>query len=95
MSDMLHITAVEPVAYGVLRLRWDDGYEAVVDLRSLIAEGAVFEHIRDPANFAQVRLERYGHHVYWGEEGEEIVDLGCDGLRDLAEEQAASAGGTG
>lgn len=94
-GDILHITSVEPMRYGVLRLAWDDGYQGDVDLRELIAEGEIFEHIRNPENFRQVQLESYGHHIYWGEEGEEIVDLGCDGLRELAEEQAGSGGRTG
>jgi hypothetical protein len=89
MSDILHITAVEPVVHGVLKLAWDDGYEGIVDLRGIIAEGELFEHIRDPENFKRVRLESYGHSIYWGEEGDEIVDFGCDRLRELAEEQAA------
>jgi len=89
MTDILHINAVEPVVHGVLKLVWDDGYEGVVDLRGIIADGQVFEHIRNPDNFRQVRLESYGHSIYWGEEGDEIVDFGCDRLRELAEEQAA------
>jgi hypothetical protein len=89
MSEILHITAVEPVVHGVLKLAWDDGYEGIVDLRGIIADGEIFEHIRDPENFKEVRLESYGHSVYWGEEGDEIVDFGCDRLRELAEQQAA------
>ena len=60
MSDVLHITAVEALAYGALKLRWDDGYEGTVDLRDFIADGEIFEHIRNPENFKQVRLESYG-----------------------------------
>ena len=33
------MTAVEPVLYGVLKITWSDGYEAVVDLLPIIAEG--------------------------------------------------------
>ena len=40
-------------------------------------------------NFREVRLESYGHYIYWGEEGNEQVDFGCDRLREMAEEQAA------
>ncbi|HEX2255973.1 MAG TPA: hypothetical protein VHG92_04575 [Afifellaceae bacterium] len=74
---------------GVLKIGWDDGHEGVVELRGIIAEGDLFEHIRNPVNFKEVRLESYGHSIYWGEEGDEIVDFGCDRLRELAEEQAA------
>jgi hypothetical protein len=74
---------------GVLKLTWDDGYEGVVDLRAVIAEGELFEHIRNPENFKQVRVESHGHSIYWGEEGDEEVDFGCDRLREMAEQQAA------
>jgi len=89
MAEILHLTAVEPVIHGVLKLRWDDGYEGVVDLRAIIARGRIFEWLQRPENFRQVRLESYGHSIYWGEEGDEIVDFGCDRLREIAEEQAA------
>jgi hypothetical protein len=89
MKDRLRITAAEPVLDGVLKIVWNDGYEGIVDLRGVIAEGEVFEHIRDGANFCQVRVESFGHSIYWGHEGEEIVDFGCDRLREMAEEQAA------
>lgn len=89
MSDMLHIVAAEPVLHGVLKLTWDDGYEGIVDLRGVIAEGDIFEHIRNSDNFKNVRVETYGHSIYWGEEGDEEVDFGCDRLREMAEGQAA------
>lgn len=89
MTDNLRIITAEPVLQGVLKLVWNDGYEGIVDLRGIISNGELFEHIRNPANFRQVRLESYGHSIYWGEEGDEIVDFGCDRLREIAEEQAA------
>jgi hypothetical protein len=89
MTDILRIKSAEAVLPGVLKLAWNDGYEGIVDLRGIIAEGQIFEHIRDPENFKQVRVESYGHSIYWGEEGNEEVDFGCDRLREMAEEQAA------
>jgi Protein of unknown function (DUF2442) len=88
-KDILRITAAEAVVPGVLKLTWNDGYEGVVDLRGVIADGPIFEPIRDPKEFKKVRVEGYGHYIYWGEEGNEQVDFGCDGLREMAEEQAA------
>jgi hypothetical protein len=87
-SDILHIVSVEAVLPGVVELVWDDGYKGVVDLREVIARGGIFEHIRSPENFRKVRLESYGHYIYWGEEGNEQVDFGCDRLREMAEEQS-------
>jgi Protein of unknown function (DUF2442) len=89
MSDILRISAAESVLPGVLKLTWNDGYEGIVDLRGVIAEGEIFEHVRDPENFRKVRVERHGHSIYWGEEGNEDVDFGCDRLREIAQEQAA------
>jgi hypothetical protein len=89
MSDNLRIAAAEAVLPGVLKVAWSDGYEGIVDLRGLIAEGEIFAYVRDPENFRNVRVESYGHSIYWGEEGEEEVDFGCDRLREIAEEQAA------
>ena len=89
MSDILRITAAEAVLPGVLKLAWSDGYEGIVDLRAIIAEGEIFEHLRNPDNFSKVQVERYGHSIYWGEEGNEEIDFGCDRLREIAQEQAA------
>ena len=89
MSDMLRITRAEAVLPGVLKLAWNDGYEGVVDLRGVIRDGELFEFIRDPENFRQVRVANFGHSIYWGEEDNEEVDFGCDRLREMAEEQAA------
>jgi len=89
MSDILRITSAEVVLPGVLKLSWNDGYEGIVDLRGLIAEGEIFESIRNPENFKKVRVASFGHSIYWGEGGNETVDFGCDRLREIAEEQAA------
>jgi len=89
MTDILRILTAEPVVYGVLKLVWNDGYEGVVDLRGIISDGPIFEPIRKPENFSKVRVAKYGHAIYWGEEDNEDVDFGCDRLRELAEEQAA------
>ena len=89
MSEFLRIAVAEAMFHGVLKVTWNDGYQGVVDLRGLIAEGDIFEHIRDPANFARVRVESYGQLIYWGSEGAEEVDFGCDRLREIAEQQAS------
>lgn len=89
MKKPLRIDAVEAVIPGVLKVVWSDGYEGVVDLRGLLKAGPVFETIRDPQYFRGVKIDAYGHSVYWGEEGDEEVDFGCDRLREMAEDQAA------
>jgi hypothetical protein len=85
----LQISAAEAVLPGVLKLSWSDGYEGIVDLREVIAEGELFAPLRNPDHFKEVRVADYGHSVYRGEDGDEDVDFGCDRLRELAERQAA------
>jgi uncharacterized protein DUF2442 len=87
MSNIRRIISAEAVLPGVLELAWNDGCEGIVDLRETIAEGEIFESIRDPESFTQVRVDKYGHHICWGDE-DDGIDFGCDRLREIAEEQA-------
>lgn len=89
MTDTLHITEVAPILPGVLKLTWDDGYEGVVDLRPIIADGPIFEPLRDPQRFSTVSVSDFGHSIYWLDDDGDEVDFGCDRLRELAERQAA------
>jgi hypothetical protein len=89
VKDLLRIAAAAPAMQGALNLVWNDGYEGIVDLRGVIAKGQIFEPLRDPDYFRQVRVERYGHYIFWGDEQFSEIDFGCDRLRELAEEQAA------
>jgi hypothetical protein len=89
MSDILHITEVAPILSGVLKLKWDDGYEGVVDLRPIIADGEIFEPLRDPERFRSVRVAEFGHSIFWLDDEGDEVDFGCDRLREIAERQAA------
>ncbi|MBN9023054.1 MAG: hypothetical protein J0H08_13355, partial [Rhizobiales bacterium] len=41
------IETVKPVMFGVLKLVFDDGYEGIVDLRPLLANGEIFTFLRD------------------------------------------------
>jgi hypothetical protein len=82
------IASAEAVIHGVLKIRFLDGYEAVVDLRPVIDRGNIFSALRDPRRFEQVKAEEYGHSLGWvGPDGEEI-DLGAGNLRLKAEGQA-------
>jgi len=87
-THVLHITFVQIVAHGVLKITWDDDYQGLVDLHSFIARGKVFAPLQNPEYFKAVRVDRYGHSIYWGEEDNEDVDFSCDGLREMAEEHA-------
>jgi len=89
MTDLLRITSAEAVVPGVLKIRWNDGYQGVVDLRGIISKGAMFSPLHDPKHFGEVQVETFGHSIFWGHEGDEEVDFGSDRLREIAEEQAA------
>ena len=89
MTEIIRMKAVEPILYGVLKITWQDGYEAIVDLRPVIAEGEVFEFLRkSPARFNNVKLEDYGHSIFWLDDDGDEIDFGSDSLRRRAIRQA-------
>jgi hypothetical protein len=89
MSEIVRIATVEAVLYGVVKLVWLDGYEAIVDLRPVIAEGEMFEFLRkDHARFTAVCLGEAGHSIYWLDDDGDEIDFGADSLRKRAERQA-------
>jgi hypothetical protein len=62
MSEIIRMKSVEPVLHGVVKVVWLDGYEAIVDLRPVIAEGDIFAFLRgSPERFDEVKLAEFGH----------------------------------
>ena len=89
MSEIIPMTSVEPVLHGVVKITWSDGYEAVVDLRPVIAEGEAFSFLRrSRERFGAVKLAKYGHAIYWLDDDRDEIDFGSDSLRRRAERQA-------
>jgi Protein of unknown function (DUF2442) len=88
MSDLPRIKTAEPIIPGVLKLSFQDGYEGVVDLRPLLAKGGVFKPLQDPALFARIKIDEFGHSVSWLDDDGYEIDLGADGLRRDCERQA-------
>ncbi|MCL4767054.1 MAG: DUF2442 domain-containing protein [Hyphomicrobiaceae bacterium] len=89
MTDIIRMKAVEPILYGVLKITWQDGFQAIVDLRPVMADGEVFEFLRQtPARFNDVKLEEYGHSIFWLDDDGDEVDFDCDSLRHRAIRQA-------
>jgi hypothetical protein len=88
MKTLPHIVVAEPVIHGVLKVAFDDGFEGVVDLRPLIAQGKVFSWLETPAHFSALRIDEFGHSVSWTDESGYAIDLGADSLRRDAERQA-------
>jgi hypothetical protein len=87
MPDIPHMTWVEPVIHGVLKLTWDDGYEGVVDMRPIIMRGKSLAFLQNPQNFAKVKLGEYGRSIGWIDEKGEKMDFGSLSLRQRAERQ--------
>ena len=56
MSEIIRMASVEPVLFGVVEIAWRDGFEAIVDLRPVIAEGEIVQFLRrSPERFRDVR----------------------------------------
>ena len=74
MNEIIRMRSVEPVLFGVVKIMWRDGFEAIVDLRPVIAAGEIFAFLRDPPErFEAVRLDEYGHSIRWiDNEGDEV-----------------------
>jgi hypothetical protein len=89
MSEITRMASVEPVVYGVVKIAWLDGFEAIVDLRPVIADGEIFEFLRrSPERFRDVRLGEFGHTIEWIDDDGDEVDFGSDSLRRRAVRQA-------
>jgi hypothetical protein len=83
------MASVEPILYGVVKIVWLDGFEAVVDLRSIIVSGDIFEFLRrSPERFKDVKLGEFGHDIVWLDDEGDEVDFGSDSLRQRAIRQA-------
>jgi hypothetical protein len=89
MSEILRMRSVEPVLFGVVKIVWLDGFEAIVDLRPVIAEGELFAFLREaPERFGSVALDEFGHSIRWIDDRGDEVDFGSDALRRRAQRQA-------
>jgi hypothetical protein len=89
MSEIIRMRAVEPVLFGVVKIVWLDGFEAIVDLRPVIAVGDLFAFLRDaPGRFDAVALDEFGHAIVWIDDEGDEVDFGSDALRRRAVRQA-------
>jgi hypothetical protein len=89
MTDIVAMHSAEPVIFGVVKIVWKDGFAGVVDLRPVFAKGGMFEFLRaNPARFDDLRLEDYGHSIFWLDDQGDEIDFGSDSLRQRAERQA-------
>jgi hypothetical protein len=63
-TRVARVTSVEPLAGYVLRIGFDDGVTRDVDLADDLW-GPMFEPLRDPAFFRQVRVDHDAGTVVW------------------------------
>lgn len=87
--DPLRVCAVEVLPQQCLRLTFEDGWSAKVNLSYWIANTKLFEPLQQPEVFAQARVGDWGTSVVWVED---TVDMGADNLRNMAVEQDGGIG---
>ena len=89
MTEITPMAEVEPVLFGVLKIKWRDGYVGLVDLRAVLADGEMFAFLRrDERKFFKVALETHGHKIFWLDEDGDEIDFGSFSLRGRAKRQA-------
>lgn len=88
MSEIPRIGSAVPVINGVLKIVWADGYEAVVDLRPVLATGDIFAFLHEAGAFGQAQVGDHGSTVYWTDPAGRVIDFGTLSLRQRAETQA-------
>ena len=64
-ATLRDVTSVEPMDGYRLRVRFDDGVDAVIDVRQIVRFDGVFEPLRDPGFFAQVKVHPELHTACW------------------------------
>ena len=89
MTEIIAMHSAEPVIFGVVKIVWKDGFAGIVDLRPILAKGEMFNFLRvNPARFDDLKLEDYGHNIFWLDDDNYEIDFGSDSLRCRTERQA-------
>jgi hypothetical protein len=79
------IVSVEPMMFGVQRVVFGDGYQGVLDLRSVLGQ-AIWQNIRTKEDFFEIELAPNGGHVSWPK-GDGVTELPAEGVRATCERQ--------
>jgi len=88
-QDPLRVRGVEVLPMQCLRLTFEDGLVAKVNLSHWIANTKLFKPLKANDVFAQARVGDWGTSVVWVED---TIDMGADNLRNLAIEQEGGIG---
>ncbi|MGQ0622734.1 MAG: helix-turn-helix domain-containing protein [Panacagrimonas sp.] len=70
------IAAVRTLARSRLKLTWDNGVEAVIDLEPELRRSKTLRPLAESRRFKRAVLGEWGHSVSWGED----LELGADSL---------------
>ncbi len=90
MTEIIAIHSAELVIFGVVKIVWKDGFAGIVDLRPILAQGEMFNFLRvNPVRFDDLKLEEYGHNIFWLDDDNDEIESGSDSLRQRAERQAS------
>ena len=88
------IASIEPVPGYRLLVRWSTGQQSLTDFSGDIANGPVWEALRDEHLFSQVRVTYHGMSIEWPEptrpNGDPAIDVDADGLWHMAAGQNAA-----
>ena len=82
------IVEAEAVILGVIKLVFDDGYEAILDLRPQM-EKRNWKNLSGWKEFQTVQVEEFGSHIFWTDVAGCSIELAADWLRHAAERQEA------
>lgn len=87
MTDIPRLVSAEPVLHGILKIKWADGYEGIVDLRPVLGRGGIFSFLDVPGHFDALSIGENGHALIWIDDQGREIDIGSDSLRRRAETQ--------
>jgi hypothetical protein len=80
------VVEADAVILGVIKLVFDDGYEAILDLRPQM-EKALWRNMSGWEDFENVQVEEIGSHVFWTDCTGYPIELPADSLRHAAQRQ--------
>jgi hypothetical protein len=79
------ILQAEPLDGCLVRVRFEDGTAAEVDLSYLLGYGGVFEPLRDPEYFRRLRADREAGTIVWPND----ADVAPESLYAAAQKRSA------
>jgi Protein of unknown function (DUF2442) len=89
--ELHKITGVKVADRSELYVHFDDGSVALIDLSPMLAQGGVFEPLRDSRLFFSVEVGPRGRSLIWkiGQGEDDVVDLCADSLWLMAQPDKA------